>query len=217
VTVLNVFMGQPKPGRYDDVVEMSRTANKVIERHGGKNMRTVVATVSTATYGNVVNICEFEDLEAWGGWLDAVLVDEEILAVLGQLRSESSPYLTQSTGVVVEVPLGRQVGANGPVIASFMSAPVPGRYQDAVGLSGRAFELFERHGARNCRLFAQQANGIQPETLISSVEFDSIKACAKTLDLMTSDPEGRSIIELVQSPDSPTRTLSTDIYTEIPT
>jgi hypothetical protein len=34
---------------------------------------------------------------------------------------------------------------------------------------------------------------------------------------MTSDPEGQSIIELAQSPDAPTRTLSTDIYTEIPT
>jgi hypothetical protein len=87
----------------------------------------------------------------------------------------------------------------------------------AVALSGRAFELLERHGARNCRLFAQQPNGIQPEVLISSIEFDSFKACAKTPDLMTSDPEGRSIIELAQSPDSPTRTLSTDIYTEIPT
>jgi hypothetical protein len=216
VTVLNVFMGQPKPGRYDDVVEMSRTANKVIERHGGRNMRTVVATVSTAAYGNVVNICEFEDLEAWGGFLDAVLSDEEIAALLAQLRSENTPYLTQSTGVVVEVPLGRQRGANGPVIASFMSAPVPGRYQDAVTLTGQAFELLERHGARNCRLFAQQANGIQPEVLISSAEFDSIKACGKTLELMTSDPAGQSIMMLAQSSDSPTRTLSTDIYIEIP-
>ena len=216
MTVLNVFIGQPKPGRYDDVVEMSRTANKVIERHGAQNIRTVAATVSGAAYGNIVSVCEFDDLEAWGGWLDAVLADEEIVTLLGQLRGENTPYLTQSTGVVMEVPLGRQRAANGRVVATFMSAPVPGRYQAAVALAGQGFELLERHGARNCRLFAQQANGLQPDVLISAVEFDSVKAYGKTLNAMTSDPAGQSLLELIQSSDSPMRMLSSDIYTEIP-
>jgi hypothetical protein len=216
VTVLNVFIGQPKPGRYDDVVEMSRSANKVVERHGGKNTRTSAALVSGAAYGNIVSTCEFEDLEAWGAWLDAVLVDEEIVALLGQLRGENTPYLTQSTGVIMEVPLGRDRGVNGRFIGAFLSAPVPGRYQAAIALAGQAFDLLERHGARNCRLFAQQANGIQPEVLISTAEFDTLKAYGKTLNAFISDPAGQSIVELTQSSDSPVRTLSSDVYTEIP-
>ena len=59
MTVLNVFMGQPKPGRYDDVVEMSRTANKVIEldRNGKVHWQVTVRTPSSASRlpnGNVL-------------------------------------------------------------------------------------------------------------------------------------------------------------------
>ena len=46
-------------------------------------------------------------------------------------------------------------------------------------LGGQAFDLLERHGGRNCRLWQQQANGFQPDALVATIEFDNMAAYGK--------------------------------------
>ena len=97
-----------------------------------------------------------------------------------------------------------------------MSAPLPGRMDDAIALGGQFFDLIERHGARNCRAFQQPANGVLPDVLVAVMDFDNMRAYGAAMNALMSDPAGLSLVETVQSPDSPIRPLSNDIYSEIP-
>jgi hypothetical protein len=215
VTVVSVFIAQPKPGRLEDALELNRAAKKVLERHGAKNQRILVGAVSGSAYGTIVNSCEFDDLEAWGTFYDGLMADEELVGIVAQAQGANSPYATQSISVANEIPLGRKRGANGNVLVTFMSAPVPGRLDAAIALSGQFFDLVERHGARNCRAFQQPANGVLPDVMVAVMEFDNMRAYGKAMSSVMSDPAGQSILEVTQGPDSPVKTLSTDIYTEI--
>ena len=216
MTVVNVFIGQPKPGRYEDALELNRASKKLLERHGAKNPRVLLGAVSGSAYGTIVNSCEFDDLEAWGAFYDDVMADEELLAMLAQVRGANTPYTTQSISVVTEIPMGRTRSDNGNVVATFMSAPVPGRFEEAIALGGQFFDVVERHGARNCRGFQQPANGVLPDVLVAVMDFDNMRAYGAAMSSFLSDPAGQSIVETVQSPDSPIKSISTDIYTEIP-
>src|SRR3974377_1488896 len=99
------------------------------------------------------------------------MADDDPLRILGQVRGENSPYATQTNQVVTEVPLqGRKRGPNGAVLAAYMSALAPGRSPAGLARAEQGAELLERLGGRNCRLFMQQANGVQPDTIVSTAE-----------------------------------------------
>jgi hypothetical protein len=215
MTVVNVYTGQPKPGRYEEALEMNRASKKVLESHGARNPRILVAAVSGAAYGAIVNVCELDDFEAWGAFYDRIMQDDQILAMIAQVQGDNTPYATQSTGVATEIPLGRQRGSNGNVVAALVSAPVPGRFQAGIALGHQAFDVAERHGARNCRLFQQQANGLQPDVLIATMDFDNMAAYGRMANAFLSEPSVQPILELLQSSDSPIRPITTEIYTEI--
>jgi hypothetical protein len=215
MTVMSVALGQPKPGRLEDVLEMSHSAKKLIERHGGKNIRTSTAVVSAAAFGSVVNTSEFDDLEAYGAFFDAIWADEELISLLGQIQGANSPYATFGANVITEIPLGRKRGAKGAIIAAALSAPQPGRYQAAIELSNKAYDLVEASGARNCRLFSQLASGTLPDVLISAMEYDSMRAYGKAMSGLLSDPAGQALVDQVQSSDSPIKLLTTDVYREV--
>jgi hypothetical protein len=215
MTVMSVAIGQPKPGRAEEVLEISRSAKKLIERHGGKNIRTSTAVVSSAAFGSVVNTSEFDDLEAYGAFFDAIWADDELLSLLGQIQGANSPYATFGANVITEVPLGRKRGPNGPIVAAMVSAPQPGRFQAAIELAVRAYDLLEARGARNCRLFSQQASGVQPDVLISATEFDTMRAYGKAMGGFLSDPAGQALAEQVQSSDSPIRMLTSEVFREV--
>ncbi len=215
MSVVNVFTGQPKPGRYEDVIEMGRAARKVLEHHGAKDQRLMVAMLSTAAYGSVISSAEFDDLEAWGAFTDSVLADSEIVAMLAELRGENGPYLTQGLSVSTEIPLGRPPGPRGNIVWVYVTTPLPGGFEAAVMLAGTAFEVLERHGARNCRLWQQQPSGVQPELLVSTFEFDNMRALGRTLNSFQADPAGLAIIGRLQSSDSPNRPLTSEVYMEV--
>jgi len=215
MTVMSIAIGQPKPGRTEDVLEMSRSAKKLIERHGGKNIRTSTAVVSSAAFGSVVNTAEFDDLEAYGTFFDAIWADDELLSILGEIQGANSPYATFGANVVTEVPLGRKRGPNGLIAVAFVSAPAPGRYQAAIELNNKAAELFEARGARNCRLFSQLASGVQPDVLISAMEFDNMRAYGRAMDGFLADPTGQAMAEQIQSSDAPVRMITSDVFREI--
>ena len=212
---MSVFMGQPKAGRYDDVMAINEKSKKILERHGAKNIRILVAIVSAAAYGTVINSSEYDDLEAWGAFYDEVTADDELLTIMRQVQSADTPFLTQSLQAVTEIPLGRSRGANGKILSTYVSTPVPGRYEAAIALASRAYDVLERAGARNCRLFAQQATGVQPELLVSTMDFDNMRSYGRTLEALSSDPAGQALMAAIQSSDSPIRAVTTEIYSEV--
>ena len=215
MTILNIYIGQPKPGRYEDALEMNRASKKLLERHGAKEQRNLVAAVSGGAYGSIVNSCELDDIAAWGAFYDAVMADEEILSMMAQLQGANSPYASESVTTALEIPLGVKAGTKGRILSARVSAPHPGRHQAAIALGGQLAELMMSHGARRCRLFSQQATGALPDVLVSTTEFDTMAAYGKTVNSLVADPALQQMLELVRSTDSPVRPITSDIYTEI--
>jgi hypothetical protein len=168
-----------------------------------------------SAYGSVLNSSEYDDLEAWGAFYDAVMADEELLRILAQVQGADTPFLAQSMQAVSEIPLGRGRGTNGKILAAYVSTPVPGRYEAALAFANQAYDVLERHGARNCRLFAGQANGVQPEMLVSTMDFDNMRSYGRALEAFSADPAGQKVMATTQSSDSPVRSLTTEIYTEV--
>jgi hypothetical protein len=214
MTVVSVFIGQPKPGRHDDVMAINDKSRKVLERHGAKNIRILVGAVSAAAYGSVINSSEYDDLEAWGAFYDEVMADDELLTIMHQAMGADTPFLTQSMQYVTEIPLGRTRGPNGKIVATYVSTPVPGRYEAAIAFANQAYDGLERVGARNCRLFTQQASGVQPELLVSTMDFDNMRAYGKALEAFLLDPAGQRVIATTQSSDAPVRAFTSEVYTE---
>jgi hypothetical protein len=207
MSVIYTFSGQPKPGRFEDVLAM--------ERLGARDQRLLLATVSSAMYGGIVASGEFEDLEAWGAFMDATLADEEIMAVMSQLQGENNPYLTHSLSVVAEIPVGRPRTPKGNYLWAYVMAPLPGRFGSAVESAGPAFEVLEHHGARNCRLWLQQPSGVQPEVLVATCEFDSLRSLGKTLTSFQADPAGQAITAEMQSSEAHSRPVTSDVFKDI--
>ena len=174
-----------------------------------------MAAVSAAAYGGIVNTSEFDDMEALGAAFDAATTDEEIIAMTTQAMGADSPYVSQSMGMAIEIPLGRPQGAKGRIVAVFTTAPNPGRFQASVAFAGQVSEVMERHGGRNCRLWQAQANGVLPDVCYFVTEWDTMKAYGKSVGSMYTDPALQSLMEMMQGSDSPFRNISADMYTEI--
>ena len=132
MTVVSVFTGQLRPGQFEHALEMNRTSKKILERHGAKDHRILVPAVSAAAYGSIINLFESDDMAAWGEFYDSIMADEELVSLLHQLQGADSPYVSQSMSVAIEIPLGRNRGAKGNVVTTYMTAPLPGRFQAAV-------------------------------------------------------------------------------------
>jgi len=194
---------------------MNLASKKVLERHGAKNHRILVGAVSATGYGAIVNSSEFDDMEALGAAYDAIMADEEVITMSAQAMGAETPYVTQGSTFATEIPLGRPQGSKGRVVAAYVSTPLPGRFEAAVGLCGQVCEIMQPHGARNCRLWQQQANGVMPDVLALLMEWDTMRSYGKSAASVMSDPGLQSVMALMQGSDSPVRMITSEIYTEI--
>jgi hypothetical protein len=215
MTVISTFVGQLKPGRLDDALEMSRKAAKPLERLGAHNVRVLRGLASADTYGDIVFTIEFDSNEAWGEFYDRMMADDELISILAQADGADSPYAHQGVVVGSEIPLGASTG-QGSVIQVTISKPLPGRMQDAIDLSVKVGAAFTELGALGSRLLWMGAAGSQSNTLVLTAEYASTKALGKAADDFLANADGQAIIETAFGPTSPVTVLAQEIYQEIP-
>jgi hypothetical protein len=216
MSVIHIVQTRMQNGRIDDFLEMNRLAVKLVERHGGRNIRLMRCTLGVEGYGTHIFTSEHDSLEAFGAYHDEVNADAEIIALLRQVATPDSPAAMLAEFVVNEIPLGRPAGEPGRVTAVFLSRVVPGRWAAALELAQRGLDLIEVHGGRNGRLWQQTFAGTGSDLTALAVEFDSVRSLGKAMDGSATDPKGAALNELLQSPDSPVTFVSHEVYTEIP-
>jgi len=211
---MSTFVGQLKPGRLEDAIAMTRQAAKALERTGAKSVRLVRGATGEA-YGALAVAVEYENNEAYGKGLDAIMIDDEIVTQLARIDSGDSPYASQTVSTSLEIPIGGPTG-RGPVLQVIISRAAPGRMQEAIDLGKRTAELVGRHGAIGCRLFWLQSAGSQAGLFAISFEYANNAAMGKGGDSFLSDPDGLAFMRDAYGAGSPITIISSDVYNEIP-
>jgi len=70
VTVLNVSGLTVKPDRYEDFVTTTRKAKAILEKHGARNVRLLVAMTAGQASGSFALSSEYDDFTDAGRALD---------------------------------------------------------------------------------------------------------------------------------------------------
>jgi hypothetical protein len=99
---------RPRPGRYDDAIGLIAEGAKLAERHGARDIRLTQAATAGPTTGLLVLTLEFENLAAYGGYLDDTLSDVEAQNLNHRIREAEAPFVYESTAVLAEIDLARE-------------------------------------------------------------------------------------------------------------
>jgi hypothetical protein len=207
---------RPRPGRYDDAIGLIAEGAKLAERHGARDIRLTQAATAGPSTGLLVLTCEFENLAAYGAYLDDTLTDVEAQTHNHRIREAEAPFIYESTAMLAEIDLGRE-GAKlgrGRVLDARFGRPLPGRWDDALDVTRQAFDASERHGAVGCRLFELDHAGDRSGLLCAVVEYNSMKEFGLANDAWLADETGRSVTQRMRT-DRPVEPVSAGLFTEV--
>jgi hypothetical protein len=82
---------------WDLMMENSKKAKVVLEKHGAKNVRLLVPISGATPSGTVHSTFEADDLAALGKILDGIFADPDMVAVM-RSAGESSSWVTSVLG-----------------------------------------------------------------------------------------------------------------------
>jgi len=207
---------RPRPGRYDDALGLIAEGAKLAGRHGARNVRLTRAATAGPSTGVLVLTCEFENLAAYGAYLEDTMTDVEAQTQNHRIREAEAPFVYESTAVLTEVDLGREAAkaGRGRVLDVRFGRPLPSRWSDTLDITRQAFDLAERHGAVRCRLFELDHAGERSGMLCAVVEYNSMKEFGMAGDAWLADEAGRSLTERMRT-DRPFEAVSSGLYTEV--
>ena len=207
---------RPRPGRYDDAVGLIAEGAKLGERHGARSVRLTQAATAGPSTGVLVLTCEFENLAAYGAYLEDTMTDVEAQTHNPRIREAEAPFTYESTAVLTEVDLGREEARSGRgrVLDVRFGRPLPGRWSDTLDITRHVFDLAERHGAVRCRLFELDHAGERSGMLCTVTEYNSMREFGMAGDAWLADEAGQSLTERMRA-DRPFDPVSSGLYTEV--
>ena len=103
MAVVSVTTETVKPDRLEDYLDLSRKAKALVEKHGGRNCRLLVALVAGEQTGTFAFISEADDFAASGAVLDKFMVDPEGGAMM--MLGDANPIASFQVTTWVDVPL----------------------------------------------------------------------------------------------------------------
>jgi hypothetical protein len=207
---------RPRPGRYDDAIGLITEGVKLAERHGAREIRLTQAATAGPNTGLLVLTCEFDDLTAYGTYLDDTMEDAEAQSYNHRIREAEAPFIYETTAVLAEIDLDRSDARNarGRVLDARLGRPRPGRWDDTLALTREAFDLCDAQGAVGCRLFELNYAGPQSGLLCAVMEYNSMREFGLAGDGFMTDDAGRRLIGTLRG-DSPFEPVSSGLFTEV--
>ena len=206
---------RPRPGRYDDAIGLVTEGVKLAERHGGGQARVFQAAAAGPSTGHLVLTCEFDNLAAYGRYLDDMALDAEAHAYTHRIREAEAPFLYESTAILAELDLGRTDAkrGSGRVLDARFGRPLPGRWDDTMAFAREAFDHCDANGAVGCRLFEMDHAGAHTGMLAAVMEYDSMAAFGAAGDAWMANG-GSTLTERMRT-DRPFLPISSALYTEV--
>jgi hypothetical protein len=216
VLIVRSWILRPRPGRYDDAIGLITEGAKLAQRHGARHVRLTQAATAGPSTGVLVLTCEFENLAAYGAYLDDTMTDVEAQSHNHRIREAEAPFIYESTAVLTEVDLGRETAKNGrgQILDARFGRPLPGRWSETLDITRQAFDLAERHGAVGCRLFELDHAGERSGMLCAVVEYNSMREFGIAGDAWFADEAGRSLTDRMHA-DRPFEAVSSGLYTKV--
>jgi hypothetical protein len=207
---------RPRPGRYDDSIGLITEGVKLADRHGASDIRLTQAATDGPNTGVLVLTCEFENLTAYGSYIDDTMTDAEAQSFAHRVREAEAPFTYESTAVLVEIDLDRPNGkkGRGRVLDARYGRPLPGRWDDMIMFARNAFDLTDKHGGVGCRLFELNQAGVHSGWLSAVMEFESMTALGKANDSFMADEDARKLIGSMRA-NPPFEPMSAGIFTEV--
>lgn len=217
MAVTSNVVGRTKPGRYEDFLSQALEVTKLYERLGAGTSRLFAAGIAGEAFGTWTFASEFDSMEHYGTFSDALSTDAEWQALMLRLQQPDNPVTLEQVNLCVEIPTGRtHSGGRGAVLVSNASRPSPGALEEAIALGIRACAFVERHGAVSARLFNLVAAGLGAGMMLSTWEFANLRALGKAYDAWSTDPEGQAIASEAAGRDAPLTMVWDGIYNQIP-
>lgn len=207
---------RPRPGRYDDSIGLITEGVKLADRHGAREIRLTQAATAGPNTGVLVLTCEFDNLTAYGTYLDDTLGDPEAQSYSHRIREAEAPFTYESTAVLIEIDLERPEGkqGRGRVLDVRLGRTRPGRWDDTLAFARESFDLCDTHGAVGCRLFELNHAGPQTGLLCAVMEYNSITEFGQAGDGWMADDAARRLISTMRG-DSPVEPVSSGVFTEV--
>lgn len=207
---------RPRPGRYDDAIGLITEGVKLADRHGADHVRLTQAATAGTTTGLLVLTCEFENLTAYGTYLDETMMDAEAQAYNHRIREAEAPFVYESTAVMAEIDLERTEPktGRGRVIDARFGRARQGRWDDTLSFARMAFDLCDRNGAVGCRLSELNHAGDHSGWLCASMEYESLMDFGRAGDAWMSSDEGRELTTHMRD-DSPFEPITSGLFTEV--
>lgn len=207
---------RPRQGRYDDAVGLITEGVKLADRHGARQPRLTQAATAGPNTGVLVLTCEFENLTAYGTYLDDTLADAEAQSYNHRIREAEAPFTYESTAVLVEIDLDRPEGrqGRGRILDARLGRPRPGRWDDVMTFAREAFDVCDTTGAVGCRLFELNHAGPQTGLLCAVMEYNSMRDYGLASDAWMANDDARRLVDTMHG-DSPFEPVSSGLYTEV--
>jgi hypothetical protein len=216
MAVIQSSIARVNPGRFDDFLEMSREAIKLHERLG-VDARLLIATVAGEATGLTVFSTEHANLDEYGEYAESAAADSELQSLVTRSRGADSPVSNEQVSLASELPLGRTPRAGrGSVVEIHVTRPTPGRMEEVVALATRVCDFVEANGASNARTFQLGYAGSGTGMLMSSWEYETVRAWTGAADAWNSDPEGQEIAASSLVADPSSTLVFSGVYSEIP-
>jgi hypothetical protein len=206
---------RPRPGRYDDAIGLITEGAKLAERHGCRDVRLTQAAAAGPSTGMLVLTCGFENLTAYGRYLDGTMQDAESHSYSHRIREAEAPFTYETTALLAEIDLDRTDAAKGRgrVLDVRFGRPMPGRWDDTMAFAREAFAVCETNGAVGCRLFELDHAGDHSGWLCAVVEYESMTSFGAAGDAWM-DGGGRELSARLRT-DSPFVAISSGLFTEV--
>ena len=160
--------------------------------------------------------CEFENLSAYGAYVDDTMSDVEAQSFAHRIREAEAPFLYESTAVLTEIDLGRENAkrGRGRVLDVRFGRALPGRWDETLDICRQAFDLCESHGSMGCRMFELDHAGEHSGWLCAVMEYNSMHEFGTAGDAWLADDAGRSITQRMRN-DAPFAPVSAGLFTEV--
>lgn len=217
MTVIQTIVGTVKPGRYDDHIALAHEAEKLLERHGGREIRLLAAGLAGEATGNWALGTQFADLEAFGAFSDDINTDPDLLSLMTRVRGVDAPSTIIGMSLSTEIPTGRTAApGRGSVIEVYLSRCAPGRFEEAVALGVTVCDLVEANGAMNGRLSTMQYAGSGTDLLTASWEWANMRDFGKGAAMWQRDTKAQEIAAGMYAADAPVTMTFSGLYNVIP-
>jgi len=164
----------------------------------------------------LVLTCEFDNLTAYGTYLDDTLADPEAQSYNHRIREAEGPFTYESTAVLAEIDLERSEAkrGRGRVLDARLGRARPGCWDDTLAFAREAFDLCDTHGAVGCRLFELNHAGPQTGLLCAVMEYNSTTEFGQAGDGWMTDDAARRLTNTMRG-DSPFEPVSSGLFTEV--